>query len=257
LGEISAASTISELNTVSLSKEDVDFESSSSLVHSMEINQLESMDEQKHWSDSNELGGNVADCTLVAQQFPNHDESDKVEKWRKHCKHGKFIENTKIIPTKVFLMESKWQSYLNNEEKYSIHDLLEYTNSLQMKIGVIIDLNRSYDYYDFAKFQAEDSKLAQIKYLKLKMDTDVPCPEFIDNVFQELTLAHLSGEGVIIHCFNGLNRTGFIIIDFLCRFFGLSLDEALDQFETARGHRIENEVLRQVLVQRFRPNDTL
>jgi len=52
---------------------------------------------------------------------------DKMEKWTKHCRFGKFVENTKIIPTKVFLMENKWSPYFTTEAKYTLQDLLDYS----------------------------------------------------------------------------------------------------------------------------------
>jgi len=39
-------------------------------------------------------------------------------------------------------------------------------------------------------------------------------------------------------------------VDYLCKYFGYSLKEALSLFETARGHEIENEVLRAELIKR-------
>jgi atypical dual specificity phosphatase len=256
LAESSVTNTLSDFETCSMQckEEQAEVEeSSSSPVHCMQINELEPIDDQKFWNDTNESRGNSSDFTLCRDSYTmTHNESVKVEKWRKHCNHGKFIENTKIIPTKVFLSEQKWQDHLGIEERYTIQDLIEYSNKNQIKIGLIIDLNRSFDYYDFARIQQEDTNLTHIKYMKFKMDTDIPSEELINAVFNELTMAHANDEGVIIHCFNGLNRTGFIVVDFLCRALGLSLDDALDRFETARGHRIENEVLKQALNDRFR-----
>jgi len=217
-----------------------------------EMNQLEITGEEK---DSTQIAGSSTHSTAVSsliECYPHNGEYDKVIKWKKHQKFGTFIENTKIIPTKVFLMENKWQPYLTQDEKYSISDLFDHCNSKQVKIGVIIDLNRSYDYYDFSKIAATHPEYRDVKYMKFKMDSDCPDDEFIDQVYQVLKECHLRGDGVAIHCFNGLNRTGFIIVDFLCRFFGYPVDEALEMFETARGHSIENEVLRKAMFQRFR-----
>ena len=148
-------------------------------------------------------------------------------------------------------MDKKWDPFLANEEKYSIFDLLQYLEKLPMKIGAIIDLNRSLDYYDFAEVQKQNAKLFDIKYIKFNMETDVPSYNLINKIYETLKEFHTKNEIVIIHCFNGLNRTGFAIVDFLCRYFNYSLEESLSLFETARGHAIENKELRKALVERF------
>ena len=154
-------------------------------------------------------------------------------------------------PTKVFLMDKKWDPYLANEEKYSIFDLLQYLEKYPMKIGAIIDLNRSLDYYNFTEIQNQNVKLSDIKYIKFNMETDVPPDNLIDQIYDTLKEFHIKNEVVIIHCFNGLNRTGFVIVDFLCRYFNYSLEKSLNLFEIARGHVIENEKLRKALVEKF------
>ena len=165
--------------------------------------------------------------------------------------YGTFIKDTKIIPTKVFLMDKKWNPYLANEEKYSIFDLLQYLEKYPMKIGAIIDLNRSLDYYNFAEIQNQNVKLSDIKYIKFNMETDVPPDNLIDQIYDTLKEFYIKNEIVIIHCFNGLNRTGFVIVDFLCRYFNYSLEKSLSLFEIARGHVIENEKLRKALFEKF------
>jgi len=224
----------------------------SSQSNSLDLNQLEITDEDKNSTQTMGSSTHSTALSSMIECYPHNGEIDKVIKWKKHQKFGTFIENTKIIPTKVFLMENKWQPYLVQEEKYSISDLFEHCNSKQVKLGVIIDLNRSYDYYDFSNIAVNYPEYRDVKYIKLKMDSDCPDDDFIDEVYEVLKESHLRGDGVAIHCFNGLNRTGFVIVDFLCRFFGYPVDEALEMFETARGHVVENEVLRKAIFQRFR-----
>ena len=154
-------------------------------------------------------------------------------------------------------MDKKWDPHLSNEEKYSIFDLIQHLETSNIKVATIIDLNRSLDYYNFAEVQSQNAKLSNIKYIKFKMETDVPPDNIIDEIYETIKEFHVKDEVVIIHCFNGLNRTGFIIVDFLCRYFNYSLEESLSLFEIARGHLIENQILRKALVERFSNSDLI
>jgi len=79
------------------------------------------------------------------------------------------------------------------------------------------------------------------------METDSLDDELMDVICEKLYELHKSGKGVVIHCFNGLNRTGYIIINFLCRYFNFDLKTALNLFQTARGHELDNEILIEAL----------
>lgn len=50
-----------------------------------------------------------------------------------------------------------------------------------------------------------------------------------------------SQEYLVIHCTNGLNRTGYVVIYYLCKKFKMNVDEARTLFEEARGEKMENE----------------
>lgn len=43
-----------------------------------------------------------------------------------------------------------------------------------------------------------------------------------------------------MHCFCGINRTGYVISYFLCKKYNISSKEAIKRFEEAVGYKFEN-----------------
>ena len=68
----------------------------------------------------------------------------------------------------------------------------------------------------------------QLKLLKNKI-LDILCK----NQFQK----DKEKTYVLIHCRHGVNRTGFVICYFLHHRLGIPVEEAIEMFETARGHK--------------------
>lgn len=56
---------------------------------------------------------------------------------------------------------------------------------------------------------------------------------------------------VLLHCFTGRNRTGYIICYFLCRRLNITCDEALNRFYKARGYKLKKEILVKDLREKF------
>jgi len=164
--------------------------------------------------------------------------------WRSQERFGGFVEGTKILPCKTFLSEEKWLSYLDSSEHYRLEDLVEGLHEKGLKIGLILDLNRSTSYYNFEKIQMKFSLLANTKYKKFKLENGaVPCEEAIKEICQLMKESYEKDEVIIVHCYNGINRTGYLICEFLCSFFGMNAETAISKFETARKYKIEHECM--------------
>jgi len=176
----------------------------------------------------------------------------KLTAWKGDQKYGTFIEGTKILPCKAFLNNNKWQGYLEPSERFKLLDLVEDLGSKGIKINTIIDLNRSFDYYCFDEVKRECPLLAETNYLKFKLqNAAVPDDTVVDDVFECLLSAQEKNEVVIIHCFNGINRTGYIVANFLCKYFNIDGDEAVKRFEKARNHRIKHGCMTEKLRKKF------
>jgi atypical dual specificity phosphatase len=180
----------------------------------------------------------------------------KLTAWRGDQSYGTFIEGTKIMPCKAFLNNNKWQNYLDPSERFKLLDLVEDLGSKGIKINTIIDLNRSFDYYCFDEVKRECPLLAETNYIKFKLENAaVPADEVVDDVFEVLLSAQEKNEVVVIHCFNGINRTGYIVANFLCKFFNIDGDEAVRRFERARNHKIKHGCMTEKLRKKFPVKD--
>lgn len=125
-------------------------------------------------------------------------------------------------------------------------------DKLGLKLGLILDLNRSTTYYDFEKVKSSNPLLSQTRYRKFKLENGtVPCEEAVAEVCQLLKEAYEKDEVVAVHCFNGLNRTGYMICEFLCRHLGLSGETSIKRFVEARQHKIEHECMTVDLMNKY------
>lgn len=166
--------------------------------------------------------------------------------WKKLTlfRFGDFVEGTKIFPCKTFLNEEKWFDYLDSTQHFELSYLVEHFNKTGQKIGLILDLNRSTTYYNFEKIKKTNPFLAETRYKKFKLENgELPCEEAVLDVCKLLKESYEKGEIVVVHCFNGINRTGYMICEFLCRFMGLDGETAIKRFEHARRYKIEHECM--------------
>jgi len=98
------------------------------------------------------------------------------------------------------------------------------------------------------------SLLRETEYKKYILENgEVPADDVLEELYQVLKRMHENGKVIAIHCYNGINRTGYIVCDFLCRYFKLDADSAIEKFERARKHKIEHKVLINKLRERY-PN---
>jgi len=176
----------------------------------------------------------------------------KLNAWKGDTKFGEFVEETLILPCKSFLSDKKWRGHLDPIQLFDIMDIVDYLDKKNLKINYIIDLNRSFDYYNFEEKKKDCPQLADTKYFKFKLENrEVPDDDNVNKVYEVLKKAHEAKEVVVIHCFNGINRTGYIVADFLCRYFGIKGEEAIARFEKARKHRIEHQCMVDKLKERY------
>ena len=58
-------------------------------------------------------------------------------------------------------------------------------------------------------------------------------------------------EYIGIHCKHGINRTGFMIVYYMCKFHNIDVNEALERFFAQRGHRFQKKNYEPELKKRF------
>jgi atypical dual specificity phosphatase len=179
-------------------------------------------------------------------------DTEKLESWKNYSKYGDFIEGTYILPCKTFLEEKKWKQNLKTNEIFSIEDLSTHLSSKGLKLSYIIDLNRSYDYYNFSELQSQNPGLSEIKHRKFPLENAaIPEENTLSEIINILNIAHDKKQVVAIHCFHGVNRTGYVLCEFLCRKFRIDGATAIDWFEKARQIKIEHENLTEAIKKRW------
>ena len=153
---------------------------------------------------------------------------------------------------KVFLMNDKWKDYISSDNSWSLPTLIEVFKKENKKISMILDLNRSTDYYDFEEFVNKNPEYSYIQYQKVPLeDKVVPDLEQVEKAHQILD-EYFNREGVIvIHCYNGRNRSGYLVGSYLCKKFGISGEEAIKIFDDARGIPMEYEVITDALKSKY------
>lgn len=153
-----------------------------------------------------------------------------------------------MLVCKVFLTDEKWKDSVSAEEEWNLLTLIEALRREGKKISLILDLNRSLDYYNFDDFLAQNPEHSYIKYKKIALeDKVVPPPELIQESHDAID-EFIDKEGVIVvHCFNGRNRTGYVVCSYLCKKFNLSGQEAIELFDESRGIPIEHETIKEHL----------
>jgi len=133
---------------------------------------------------------------------------------------------------------------LDSSEHFRLEDLVDGLHEKGLKIGLILDLNRSTSYYNFEKIQKSYEQLASTTYKKFKLENGaVPSEEAIKEICELFRQAYERDEVIIVHCYNGINRTGYLICEFLCSFLGMNAETAISKFETARKYKIEHECM--------------
>lgn len=145
-------------------------------------------------------------------------------------------------------MNDIWKEHLNDGDKWDLMSLINSLKRQNLTISLILDLNRSFDYYDFDSFVRQYPKYNYITYKKIPVDDKaVPKKDMVEKVHEQLD-EHFNKDGVIVvHCVNGRNRTGYMISSYLCKKFGISGEEAMKAFEEARGHSIQYGPLKEDL----------
>ncbi|CAF1246568.1 unnamed protein product [Adineta steineri] len=192
--------------------------------------------------------------------------------WLDYTPLNTWIENTRIIPFKCPLRRSILR-HVDEQERFSLDDLVERLEKQGRTIGLIIDLtdtDRYYDYRDVEDMNIEYCKIRvpghqnvpekccqqffrvdvedmNIEYCKIRVPghQNVPekcCQQFFRVVNSFLHDNQHNDKLIGIHCTHGINRSGYFIVRYLIEILGLQPNDAIAAFNRARGHQIEKYI---------------
>lgn len=160
-------------------------------------------------------------------------------RWEDYHALGSIIENTRIFPFKTPL-KSSLQKRVFKEKRFTIIDLFRQLAINGRELGLVINCSNTRRYY-----QKEDIEGMMVEY------KGILCPgrcllnktDLVDNfekAVEDFLLRNKDNNLLIgVHCSNGVDRTGYLICNYLIRKLGWSSHQALNAFEYARGHPIE------------------
>ncbi|XP_002974489.2 mRNA-capping enzyme isoform X2 [Selaginella moellendorffii] len=134
----------------------------------------------------------------------------------------------RFVPSKVFLGEA-YNAAIEPGKRYSWKRILRQHKD----VGLIIDLTNTTRYYS-----ANEVTRAGLSHFKIpcKGRNEVPDAEAVNTFVYETHryLQRSKTSRVLVHCTHGFNRTGYMIVNYLVRYCGLPVTQALAKFAAAR-----------------------
>lgn len=165
------------------------------------------------------------------------------DRWLDYTPIGKQIKGTRFIAFKCPLREDV-VAEVPSENRLSCGSLLNKIPNL----GMIIDLTFTTRYYDPKFFEKRG-----LVYKKIMIPgKEIPPKRFVNNfadTVNNFLQANIDNDKLIgVHCTHGVNRTGYLISNYMISELKSSPQEAMQNVGEARGHPIERENYRDHLI---------
>ncbi|XP_053962643.1 RNA/RNP complex-1-interacting phosphatase [Anastrepha ludens] len=156
------------------------------------------------------------------------------ERWLNYKPIGKRIEGTRFIAFKVPLRECINEG-VHEEQRLDANILMKTIPNL----GMIIDLTNTTRYYNPHSLMKKG-----LEYSKLMIPGHHTPPPNLVNQFKKLVMTFLKNNAcndklIGVHCTHGVNRTGYLICNYMISELNAKPEEAINKFNVARGHKIE------------------
>lgn len=150
------------------------------------------------------------------------------DRWEDYCNYKTVIKECRLLPCKTPL---RGQNFTPSDLCRTVREVLK------LKIEFVIDFTNTRRYYFYQDF--EDG----VRYIKIPCVGQCIPPQEVYNQFHmamDKCTESLSADGVIVvHCTHGLNRSGYLVCNYMMNKFGYTMEQAVHTFNTARGHEIE------------------
>ncbi|XP_068199269.1 mRNA-capping enzyme [Antennarius striatus] len=152
-------------------------------------------------------------------------------RWRNCPRRGQPVAG-KFLPMKTML-GPRYDDQVAEECRFHPSMLSNFLKSLNVKMGLLVDLTNTTRFYDRNDIEKEG-----INYVKLQCKGHAECPtkettamfiRICENFMQKNPT-----ELIGVHCTHGFNRTGFLICAYLVEKMDWSVDAAVNAFTKAR-----------------------
>ncbi|XP_071219676.1 RNA/RNP complex-1-interacting phosphatase-like isoform X1 [Salvelinus alpinus] len=163
------------------------------------------------------------------KKMPPHKKNGIPDRWEDYQAVGKIISGTRFIAFKVPLKPA-----------FGPWELMQTMEKDGQELGLIIDLTFTTRYY-----KPEDLP-DSVFYLKIftaghEVPSDPTILSFKRAVRGFLRDNTHNDKLIGVHCTHGLNRTGYLVCRYLIDVDGIDPKEAVELFNSSRGHPIERE----------------
>ncbi|EGZ22380.1 hypothetical protein PHYSODRAFT_542970, partial [Phytophthora sojae] len=157
------------------------------------------------------------------------------DNWVDVAKMGTLVGSSRFVPLRVPLNAKYLPQFERmSEEIWAPSDFLEAQEAQNLDVKMIIDLTNTFKYYNgYEEFQ--DSG---VHYVKLRIEGFNGPPAAKDVAkFMEIVDEFVAKEpegAIAVHCTHGLNRTGYLIVNYLVERLAHTVTQALEAFKAAR-----------------------
>ncbi|XP_014089217.2 RNA/RNP complex-1-interacting phosphatase isoform X1 [Bactrocera oleae] len=158
------------------------------------------------------------------------------DRWLNYTPMGQRVEGTRFIAFKVPLREAVNEN-VEEQRRLDVTILLKSIPNL----GMIIDLTNTSRYYTPDCFVNKG-----LEYNKLMIPGHHIPPPYLVHRFKKLVFDFLNKNAgndklIGVHCTHGVNRTGYLICNYMISELDVKPEDAIDKFNHSRGHKIERK----------------
>ncbi|KAG7231415.1 hypothetical protein INR49_011956 [Caranx melampygus] len=161
------------------------------------------------------------------------------DRWLEYKAVGRRLHGSRFIAFKVPLNQHL-NRQLQHSDVFGPWELLDAVSREKQELGQIIDLTFTTRYYNL-KDLPESLMFVKIFTAGHEVPSDDTILNFKRAVRRFLRDNADNDKLIGVHCTHGLNRTGYLICRYLIDVDGMDPKEAVQLFNSARGHNIERE----------------
>lgn len=170
---------------------------------------------------------------------PAHKKNGIPDRWLDYQAVGKRLPGTRFIAFKVPL-KLALNCNLSSCDIFGHWELLDSLKRENQELGLIVDLTFTTRYYK-AEDVPESLHCVKIFTAGHEVPSDATILSFKRAVRRFLRENTDNDKLIGVHCTHGLNRTGYLICRYLIDVDGVDPHEAIELFNSSRGHAIERQ----------------
>ncbi|XP_045115675.1 uncharacterized protein LOC123507130 isoform X2 [Portunus trituberculatus] len=149
---------------------------------------------------------------------------------------GRIIPGTRFISFKVPLRQEIMQK-VKNAEWFCPRTVMDHCHNL----GLVIDLTDTFRYYHPEDFESRGVTHCKIRVRGKLIPEEKAVQKFFQAVNKFLEKNKENDKVIGVHCTHGINRSGYLVCRYMIQVLGIPPDQAIADFNSARGHEQERE----------------